>query len=640
MYREQLILFKESLKNSEIPSEFILNILFRLVFQGFKGAEPHCGLYFLIKNQSFLKFFVIFTMLFFASCSSPNSSCVKCHKDVDYPSKSHEKCVSCHKGNPVAQDKNESHRYMVKNPSSITENTCIQCHLWEFLRIKSSLMWTNTGIINKIQKIWEGDIENRYSAQGNFTGFNQMGERVSLKWIGNINNLGADLYRKFCSSCHLNSNSTFLNSKIGCSICHFDYTKKYLHKINPLPKTETCLLCHQRSGRIGLSYTGLYETNNLVPTSPSSPKFYLRGGRSLIHVIPDVHYKAGMECIDCHTSRDIMGDGYLYFDKEDQVEIGCEDCHGSGSRYPKTKRLSGESYVFLESKNYKNRGKIYQGRYMVLTKKGRMYSNVYMEDKKVYVIGKRSGKVFESPVITNSVEHSIYGHERLKCEACHSRVVPQCFGCHTYYFKDIKSYDRIKKRFTHGKFLEKEDLRRPYYFILGVNKNNKITTLTPGCETFIYIKEGSKWIKTGYVTKYKGKRQFRFAPIFSHNISKKAIGCIECHSNFYILGFGKGEISNNGTFNNIFICPRGYSLDGLIYKSKDGKISSYGAVVGKGARPLSLKEIKKILKVNQCLICHEKDYYIFKKPIDYSRLNICEKLYLKRSKGKYPSRRK
>ena len=45
----------------------------------------------------------------------------------------------------------------------------------------------------------------------------------------------------------------------------------------------------------------------------------------------DVHHKAGMECIDCHHSYELMGDGKHYAHQEDQQDVQCSDCHFSGN---------------------------------------------------------------------------------------------------------------------------------------------------------------------------------------------------------------------------------------------------------------------------------------------------------------------
>lgn len=503
--------------------------------------------------------------------------------------------------------------------------SCGKCHFYEVKRVKSSLMYTNIGMIKKIQTSWEGDIKKLYSVSKGDLLFNEYGKPLNINYIGELDNLGANLYRKFCFKCHIGYQEEKQRIS-GCGVCHFYYdkTKGYSHKLVKIPSQDVCLLCHNRSGRIGLSYIGVYETNNLVPTDSSGPKYPLSGGRSLIHIKKDIHFEKGMECVDCHTSRDIMGDAYTYTDKMDQVEISCEDCHGSYTQYPKTKQVIGDGRSpIIESKNYKI--KITQGMNMVLTKKGRMYSNVFLKDNKVYVQSKRTGKLFESPIITNTKYHNIYGHKRLKCIVCHSKVVPQCFGCHTYYYKDILGYDGIRQEISYGRFLEKEDFRRAYPFYLGVDKNNKVTTLTPGCQTFIYVRDDNKWTKKGYVAKYKGRRRLRFAPLFSHNIRREAISCIDCHLSFEMLGFGKGVFLQNGEFESFYLCNLKYPLEGIL-KKKNGILTTQQAVTS-GARAFNREEIIKILKVNQCLICHGKDDEIYKKPLDYNRLPICLKSY-------------
>ncbi len=518
---------------------------------------------------------------------------------------------------------------MLKNNPSCPENwdkSCGQCHYYELMRVKSSLMYTNIGMIKKIQRSWQGDTENLYSVSNSTSLFDEHGNPLFINPISKLNNLGAILYRKFCFKCHIGYEEKDVRLS-GCALCHFKYDKDkgYSHKLVPIPSQDVCLICHNRSGRIGLSYTGFYETNNLVPTDKYGPKYMLSGGRSLVKIKKDIHFEKGMECVDCHTSRDIMGDGYSYFDKSDQVEISCSDCHGSYKKYPTTKEVIGDGKLpIIESKNYHI--KIMQGFNMVLTKKNRMYSNVFYKDNKIFVIGKRSGKLFEAPIITNTKYHNIYGHDRLKCIVCHSRVVPQCFGCHTYYYRDILGYDGIKKEISYGRFLEKEDFRRGYPFYLGVDRNNKVTTLTPGCQTFVYIKAKNKWIKQGYVARYKGSRRLRFAPLFSHNIKKESISCIDCHLSFEMLGFGKGVFLEDGRFETIYLGNKRYPLEGILSLKKNKDLIPQQALTS-GARPFNTQEIKRILKVSQCLVCHGKDDEIYKKPLDYNKLPFCLKSY-------------
>jgi len=49
---------------------------------------------------------------------------------------------------------------------------------------------------------------------------------------------------------------------------------------------------------------------------------------------PDVHYRKGMKCMDCHSSREIHGDGIAHnsYMEGGVLETRCEKCHGSIAR--------------------------------------------------------------------------------------------------------------------------------------------------------------------------------------------------------------------------------------------------------------------------------------------------------------------
>jgi hypothetical protein len=47
-----------------------------------------------------------------------------------------------------------------------------------------------------------------------------------------------------------------------------------------------------------------------------------------------IHVDKGMHCVDCHFAQDNHGNGYLYGEVSDAVEIGCKDCHGTADSYP------------------------------------------------------------------------------------------------------------------------------------------------------------------------------------------------------------------------------------------------------------------------------------------------------------------
>jgi hypothetical protein len=331
-----------------------------------------------------------------------------------------------------------------------------------------------------------------------------------------------------------------------------------------------------------------------------------------------------MECIDCHTSRDVMGDGYAYENMYLQTEITCEDCHGSATEAPRHAEVVRENEEPLrESRSYKRQVKM--GDQLVLTAKGRKYSNVFFEDGKVWVVGKRSGKRHESKVITDTPEHTIVGHERLECYSCHSQSVAQCYGCHTEYDMRKKGRDFIKQADTPGNFSESEDYRTLYPFPLALNQREKISPVTPGCQTFVTaIGPDGESLMDGYVARYKGRPQLRFAPFYGHNTGKKAVGCAECHSNPAFLGFGQHVVESGGVRATL-ICEKSKDkpLDGFLAMN-DGRVKAFSAITREHSRPLNAEEVRRVWAVNQCLVCHDdpKDP-IYQKELDYRVLDRC-----------------
>jgi len=550
------------------------------------------------------------------------SECVNCHKNIEKTSKSHDfDCIKCHGGDGASKDKNIAHKNMLggRNPGSVTvwDKTCGNCHEYQFRRVKTTIMYTNTGILKNTVLAWGENFEKLYGTSFQ-NGFDKNGEPVKIESVVNSDKMSGELYRKFCSLCHVGEDRLEgyrAHHSSGCSACHFSHSdsgayeggdeqiygkKPYAktHQMNVSPGDDVCLRCHNRSGRISLSYEGVYDGNNsLVPTKDGLPGPILMSGvRNLRHMPQDIHKEFGLECIDCHTSRDLMGDGYIYENMYEQTEVSCESCHGDGKNPPQTEKVISENdAALIESRNYPNFQVTY-GMEMVLTSKGRKYSNVYKKGGKFYLVRKRTGKEIEIKTINNinnDENHNVAGHERLECYSCHSRVVIQCYGCHTVYDKREKMVDYIKKTESKGLFTEKEDFRMFYPFPLAVNQRGKISPVTPGCQTFFSIIEdnGSYSLKE-HVFKLPEGKVLKFAPFYGHNTGKKAVSCRQCHGEPFFAGFGRGLISiKNKTITSNTLCEKSDKPLDSIIEIKGGKIKYYSKVVRDHSRPLNKEEL-------------------------------------------------
>jgi hypothetical protein len=54
----------------------------------------------------------------------------------------------------------------------------------------------------------------------------------------------------------------------------------------------------------------------------------------------DIHAEVGLQCADCHFEQDSHGNGLIYGEVANAIEITCKDCHGTPDAYP-TLRTSG-----------------------------------------------------------------------------------------------------------------------------------------------------------------------------------------------------------------------------------------------------------------------------------------------------------
>ncbi|MBC7987144.1 MAG: hypothetical protein H7X93_10840 [Sphingomonadaceae bacterium] len=86
----------------------------------------------------------------------------------------------------------------------------------------------------------------------------------------------------------------------------------------------------------------LDENGEIVP--PDDPERFRREGEPdfvpigtnpgrAVHLM-DIHAERGMQCADCHFAQDNHGNGLIYGEVANAVEIGCRDCHGTADAYP------------------------------------------------------------------------------------------------------------------------------------------------------------------------------------------------------------------------------------------------------------------------------------------------------------------
>lgn len=544
--------------------------------------------------------------------NAQDKNCLACHVGIESIGGKMDDlaCVTCHKGNPNATSKEAAHDGMHRNPGdySVAQETCGACHPDHLRNSLKSLHATSAGIISGARYLWAAQ-PGRGSVYGNKTVKDDDGDVP--KGRGGLEKLDAlptfaesgqhidDYLRKECLRCHLGTEGKKSRGDYrasGCTACHMPYSDEGLsqsgdptipknkpghpvrHVITTRIPAEQCLHCHNRGGRTGVSYIGTMEADPYgTPFTKDGGKQAELHGKHYNHLQKDIHYEKGMMCIDCHTSRELHGDGNIYGKKEEAVEIRCENCHGTVDKRSDLK-----------------------------TAWGNKIENVRREGGKVVLKSKYSGKDHSVTQLTDLAAAgrlppamAIPAHKtKLECYSCHSRWTPQCYGCHAKRDDRETAADWLSGEKTAGKWTESRSYLRWETPVLGINTKGKVSPYVPGCQAiFTHIDKDGKTVSLNKIfTTSHGQSGLSQNPIQPHTISSKARTCEDCHSNPKALGLGTGTyvLKDNG-----LDVP--FELERIV----DEQGRQLQATAHDGARPFDKEELARISRVNVCLACHK-----------------------------------
>ncbi len=457
---------------------------------------------------------------------------------------------------------------------------------------------------------------------------------------------GFTYQRQQCQRCHVAVKGREKRGDYrgqGCSACHIPYGNEGLYEGNDptidkkqhghmlthqmqatrksVVKTshaeysgipvETCNSCHNRGKRIGVTYQGLMEFPYGSPWNANGMKQPKLHTKKYLFISDDLHHqynqsrpgnpKGGMLCQDCHTSIDMHGDGNLPGTTLAQVEIECQDCHGTPEQFPWELPL-GYGEEFAKDLNGPARGLSEQPLQETMsfatlypkedgylkTTRGNPFGNVVKKGKKV-MLHSATGNDFEVPILKQiklddswvdqgamvAMSKVKKHNESLECYACHSSWVPQCYGCHVQvnYGKDkngkpyhdtdwIASGSKrnpdgstaesplgTKGIQSPGKVFETRSYLRWEDPVLGINGEGRVTPLMPGCQVvYTVIDRNNKAIALNQVAHSKDEQRelgqkrtplgIDMAPVQPHSAQRKARTCESCHNNPKAMGYG------------------------------------------------------------------------------------------------------
>jgi hypothetical protein len=445
--------------------------------------------------------------------------CVTCHaKDSEDPGGAHARlalgCASCHLGNPLAFSKERAHEGLEKEPGALSTValTCgrADCHAREAARVATSPMTRNAGMV-AVDRFAFGELA---SPEGGET-------MADVLRAARPSPAQAHL-RKLCAGCHLgarraNRDDLINGNGSGCAACHVprkvDDKPRRHPPVDSKVTDDRCFGCHSGSGRIALSYQGLVEVEK---------------GGSFARAAPDVHQAAGMACIDCHLHTDLMGDGTSRTHKEDQVEITCEACHGPVRARGEVAWLDVKDEISLEIRRREDSpGKGERGdggppdAPARLGRRGTPLIHLLRRSSSSSwsLVRKLDGLELPVKQTPRDRNHTLRGHERLTCSACHAAWVPTCNSCHTAFSASGSGWDFGAGRETPGAWTEKSDPFAAAPPLLGVRADGKIVPAQYGMVLTIDASDAGG---------AKVSRRL-LAPAEPHTTGKRARTCESCH---------------------------------------------------------------------------------------------------------------
>ncbi len=407
--------------------------------------------------------------------------CTTCHVGIEEISPSHPLetfgCVSCHGGNGLALDRERAHAGLVggRNPSGFaTMAQACNCHTHTgqagrdgVERVGRSLMATYAGGIALVRHAFgaQPDQEGRYGVMAAQDPNPPPGFVAALKPLPvsapdelmpalaaqGVTASGHPIdtrFRRSCleGGCHLSEPATpqpYRYRSTGCAACHYLYADDglyrgqdptiprdepghgRLHRLTTAIPFSQCNHCHNR-GNYSLRTMAFTPRPDLPPAGPSLSDFLPRQQRRLAEYYQPIGQftlcEWELDCIDCHTSDEVMGNGHIADAVTDSQVVRCRTCHGTLWELPQTAPITAEDEPAMRQAQLNGHGKLRVGDRVVVTPRGeKMWAVREVAPGRFVETLKVSGEEVEVPLVYGSAcQQKPDEQESRYCHACHA----------------------------------------------------------------------------------------------------------------------------------------------------------------------------------------------------------------------------
>lgn len=266
--------------------------------------------------------------------------------------------------------------------------------------------------------------------------------------------------------------------------------------------------------------------------------------------LKDIHLERGMHCVDCHFEQDSHGDGKLYGEVRNAIEIECVDCHGTIQKRT-TLRSSGPAGGNDLGELQTPFGRRFDWRGNRLFQRSALVKGQEWEiPQLVDIVNPRSDRYNEKAAYAKTLQRGgekwgdarcpennlAHSNSNMTCYACHTSWMTSCFGCH------LPMQANFKKPMLHN---EGEMLRnyttynyqvlRNDVFMLGKDstvKGGKIVPVRSSSAVIVGSQNANReWLYSQQQTvSTEGYSGQAFNPHYPHAVRKtETRKCTDCH---------------------------------------------------------------------------------------------------------------
>jgi hypothetical protein len=357
--------------------------------------------------------------------------CITCHADLPEISPSHPVetfgCVICHGGERLALDAELAHSTMRggANPSDLTvvEESCggTSCHSGSeaddrhhIQRVMTSIQSTYAGAIGNIRYTFgaQSDLNARF-------GINTVTDEESKTGITSLSafdptseeNPFIQQFGENCLTCHVNAAPREGESyarQTGCAACHSTGE----HTLSTAIPYTQCNTCHNRGNYDLRTMTFIERADQ--PTSRLADYY------QPISRFTKCEYT--LDCVDCHTRDEAMGNGDLHSNKKEIQYIQCKTCHGTLTELPLTKTLTDPNDIAFKLDFLNPIMDLKLGDTIIITETGEPLWNArQLPDGAFEMVGKATKQYFPfRPVMGTACEQNPDEQESRYCHECHA----------------------------------------------------------------------------------------------------------------------------------------------------------------------------------------------------------------------------